>query len=92
MIDSGPAERRRQGYTPRVQSQAGQDYYCQASFPTTGEWETVRVPFADMSAVHHGEPVDAPNFSGGPVNELQLLIGNKQEESFELLIDRIAVA
>lgn len=78
-------------YTLRVQSQPDQNYYYQASFPTSGDWETVRIPFAEMSAVYHGEPVDVPNFSGGPVHELQLLIGNKKAQDFAILIDRIAV-
>jgi hypothetical protein len=42
-----------------------------------------------MRAVHHGEPVDVPNFSGGTVGKLQFLIGNGKEQDFEVLIDRI---
>ncbi|WP_420460996.1 CIA30 family protein [Neolewinella sp.] len=76
-------------YTLRVKSDPDQDYYHQASFPTSGEWEQVQVPFGEMTAVHHGEPVDVPNFAGGPVHEVQLLIGNKKEQDFEVLVDRI---
>ncbi|MBB4078526.1 hypothetical protein GGR28_001139 [Lewinella aquimaris] len=77
-------------YTLRVKSDPSNDYYHQATFPTTGEWEQQAVAFADMEAVHHGEPVDVPNFSAGRVVEVQFLIGNKQEQDFEVLIDRIA--
>ena len=78
-------------YTLRVKSKADQSYFHQATFSTSGDWETVRVPFQTMSALHHGEPVEVPNFNGGPVHTLQLLIGNKKEQDFELLIDHIAV-
>lgn len=77
-------------YTLRVKSKPDQKYFHEATFPTSGDWETVRVPFNTMSAVHHGEPVNVPNFDGGPVNALQVLIGNKKEQDFELLIDHIA--
>ncbi|CAH0999693.1 hypothetical protein LEM8419_00993 [Neolewinella maritima] len=76
-------------YTLRVKSQPDQNYYYQASVPTSGEWEQVQVPFEDMEAVHHGEPVDVPNFAGGMVHKVQFLIGNKKEQDFEVLIDRI---
>ena len=78
-------------YTLRIQSKPDQRYFYQADFPTSGEWETVRVPFQDMSATHHGEPVDVPNFDGGPVHKIQFLIGNKEEQDFEVLIDWLGV-
>ena len=76
-------------YTLRVKSAPDQEYYHEATFPTSGEWEQVAVPFQKMKAVHHGEPVEVPNFSGGMVQEVQFLIGNKEEQDFEVLIDRI---
>lgn len=76
-------------YTLRVKDDPDHNYYFEHTFPTSGEWEQVEVPFGEMSAVHHGEPVDVPNFSGGMVHKVQFLIGNKQEQDFEVLIDRI---
>ncbi|MGB3799856.1 MAG: CIA30 family protein [Lewinella sp.] len=78
-------------YTLRVQSKADQEFMHQATFPTSGEWETVVVPFEAMEAMHHGEPVDTADFEGGPVHKLQLLIGNKKEQDFEVLLDWIGV-
>ncbi len=74
-------------YTFRVRGSEDQEYFHQADFPTTGEWETVTIPFADMKAVHHGEPVDVPNFAGGPVYEIQFLIANGQDEDFEIMLN-----
>ena len=76
-------------YSLRVKTDPANDFYYEASFPTNGDWELVEVTFADMKAVHHGEPVDVPNFAGGTLTKVQVLIGNKVEEDFELLIDRI---
>ena len=75
-------------YTFRVKSDPGQRYYHEAEFATeAGEWRTVEVPFAEMRAVHHGEPVDAPNYDGAPVTNAQILIGNGRAEAFELVVD-----
>lgn len=76
-------------YTLRVNTGPENEYFFQSTFPTSGEWEEVTVPFQEMSAVHHGEPVDVPNFSGGKVHVVQFLIGNKKEQDFEVLVDRI---
>ncbi len=76
-------------YTLRVQSKPDQNYLHEASFPTSGKWETVTVPFETMEAMHHGEPVDVAEFSGGPVHKLQFMIGNRKEQDFEVLIDWI---
>lgn len=76
-------------YTLRVQARPEENYFYQASFPTSGEWETVRVPFQEMSAFHHGKPVDVPNYESGSVQTLQLLFGNQRAEDFDLLIDWI---
>ena len=76
-------------YTLRVKTNPDNNFYYQASFPTNGDWQLIDVAFDTMEAVHHGEPVDVPNFDGGTVTKVQFLIGNGREEDFEVLIDRI---
>lgn len=78
-------------YTFRIKSAAGDGFYHEAEFPTNGDWETVTIPFDSMKAVHHGEPVDVPNYAGQEVRKLQLLIGNGKAQNFEILIDLIEV-
>lgn len=80
-------------YTFRVKADLSQNYYYQATFPTkmSEEWETVSIPFASMSAMHHGEPVDVPNYEGGQAVKLQFLIGNGKEQDFVVELDRVAV-
>ncbi len=78
-------------YTWRVKTNPDNRYYHEGEFDTSGEWETVRIPFAKMNAVHHGEPVDVPNYAGEPITKFQLLIGNGTAEDFEILLDWVAV-
>ena len=76
-------------YTLRAQTEPEEKYMFEGSFPTSGQWEEVRIPFNEMKAMHHGEPVDVAPFTGGPVYKLQLMIGNQKEQDFEILIDWI---
>lgn len=80
-------------YTFRVKADGDQNYYHQATFPTKviEEWETISIPFGSMTAVHHGEPVDVPNFQGGRVAAFQLLIGNGKEQDFAVELDAVEV-
>ena len=71
----------------------GERYSYTFEFLTAGhgEWETTTIPFDAMKAQFRGEPVDVPNYSGGEIEMIRFLIGNKKEEDFELLIDEIEV-
>lgn len=78
-------------YRLRIKSNADQRFYHTGEFPTNGEWEMVAIPFQSMYPSHHGERLDLPHFDGGKVQEAAILIGNKREEDFELLVDAILV-
>ncbi|MEM0992373.1 MAG: CIA30 family protein, partial [Bacteroidota bacterium] len=54
-----------------------------------GEWETITIPFDEMSADYRGRKVNVPNYAGEAVVELRILIGNKKEQTFELLVKNI---
>lgn len=78
-------------YNFRVRTPKGRHAYAY-TFPTKGDkWETVIIPFDGMKATFHGEPVDVPNYAGENIVEIQILIGNKKEETFELLVESIGV-
>jgi len=79
-------------YNFRVRTPNGRHSYgFTFSTKEDGNWETISIPFNMMEATYHGEPVEVPNYAGENVVEMQLLIGNKKEESFEILIESIAV-
>lgn len=77
-------------YNFRVRTPNGRHAYG-FTFSTIGggEWETITIPFDEMEAEYHGEPVEVPNYAGENIVEMQLLIGNNKEESFEILIESI---
>ncbi len=79
-------------YNFRVRTRNGR-YSYGFTFTTKGDgnWETISIPFNMMEAMYHGEPVKVPNYAGENVVEMQLLIGNQKEETFEILIESIEV-
>ena len=58
-------------------------------FQTSGCWQTVEIPFADLFAIRHGDRLDLPNYPGQTLAQIQILIGNGKAESFRLEIDKI---
>lgn len=79
-------------YNFRVRTPKGRHSYA-LTFPTKGgdQWETISVPFDAMEATFHGETVEVPNYAGENVVEMQLLIGNGKEETFEILVESIGI-
>lgn len=79
-------------YNFRIRTPNGRHSYA-ATFSTNnnGDWETITIPFKSMQATYRGEVVNVPNYNGENVVEMQLLIGNKKEENFEILVKSIAV-
>ena len=72
-----------------VESKRNQRHYYVYDFQTSHEWQTVRVPLADMYPVYRGDRLAIPNYSGQTMAMVRFLIGNKKPESFRLEIDRI---
>lgn len=78
-------------YQFRVKDRRYNRYSYIYKFETTGEWQTVEIPFNDMYASFRGYRLDIPNFKGDQMQEIAFLIGNKKKESFKLLIDSISL-
>jgi len=72
-----------------VESEPDSRHYYVHEFETTGEWETVRVPLAEMYPVFRGDRLTIPNYPGETLAMVRILIANKKPESFRLAIDRI---
>jgi hypothetical protein len=58
-------------------------------FETTGEWQEIEIPFAEMYPRFRGYNLDMPNYEGASLAEIAFLIGNKRRETFQLEIDYI---
>jgi NADH dehydrogenase [ubiquinone] 1 alpha subcomplex assembly factor 1 len=56
---------------------------------TSGEWETIEFPIAEMYPQRYGRKLNMPNFNHEKMCEFTFLIANKRNEEFELLIDQV---
>ena len=78
-------------YQFRVKTNS-KDYYSYVySFETTGNWQTIEIPFNSMVPSFRGQSLNMANFPGDYMEEIGFLIGNKKEEDFKLAIDKISV-
>lgn len=62
-----------------------------AYFDTTTDWKSIRIPLKEMYPTFRGRKLNISNFNGQTIEELGILIGNKCDESFHLLIDKIGL-
>ncbi len=78
-------------YQFRIKSNSADRYSYIIPFSTTGEMEEIEIPLKDMYPSFRGRKLDQPNFAHDHIEEIIFLIGNKRNESFKLLIDRIVL-
>ena len=76
-------------YQFRIRNSYLNRFTYSAKFSTTGDWQRIEIQFSSMIATFRGYRLDLPRYEGDKIEELAFLIGNKRNESFELLIDRI---
>ena len=61
------------------------------TFETSGEWETIEIPFKEFYPSFRGYKLNRPNYPGNIMSEVGILIGNKTKEQFKLEIDKISL-
>lgn len=76
-------------YTFRLASSAMRATWW-AEFPTTGEWETIFVPFEAFTPRWRGMRLKGPALRAGRVDALGLMIYDKRDGPFALDVDWIA--
>ena len=76
-------------YQFRVKDDDKHEYSYVAEFETSGEWQKVKIALNDMVPTFRGRKLDMPNFDKPNIDEIAILIGNKRNEDFEILIDKI---
>ena len=76
-------------YQFRIKDDSGKYYSYISTFSTSGKWEEVEIKLNQMSPSFRGRKLDQPDFSHDHIEEIAILIGNKQTEKFKLLIDKI---
>ena len=76
-------------YQFRVKSNKRDRHNYIFPFKTSGNWETSEIPLNDMTPTFRGRKLNILNYNGEVMEEVAILIGNKQAESFRLEIDKI---
>lgn len=59
------------------------------SFSSSGKWQTIEIKLSDLYPSFRGRKMDKPNFNGTEFEEISILIANKKNESFKLVLDKI---
>ncbi len=75
----------------RVKAKSNEYFSYVFNFETTGNWETIEIPFSNLSPSFRGQALDMASFQGFYLEEIGFLIGNKKAEDFKLIIDNISV-
>lgn len=78
-------------YQFRVKSKLDDAHSYIYEFQTTSDWQTIEIPVPYLYASFRGRTLNLPNYDGNSLAEIAFLIGNKQNENFELRIDKIEV-
>ena len=76
-------------YQFRVKSSSSDYHSYIYYFETSGKWQTIDIPLAEMTPSFRGRTLDIPNYEGGTMEEVAFLIANYKAESFALEIDNI---
>ena len=76
-------------YEFRIKSSNSQRHWYVQSFQTSGEWEEITLKLKDFYPSFRGYKLQQANFSDDTIREIALLIGNKVDEDFKLMIDSI---
>ncbi|MEZ2414735.1 CIA30 family protein [Muriicola sp. E247] len=78
-------------YQIRVKSDSSQYYNYACSIETTGEWQTISIPFNKFIPQFRGRDLNKPPYPGEKMGEVAILIGNKKAEDFKIEIDKIVL-
>lgn len=76
-------------YQFRIKSNSDDDYSYIAPFLTSGEWQEIEISLKDTYPSFRGRRLNQPNFSKDEIAEVTFFIGNKRNENFKLLLDKI---
>lgn len=76
-------------YQFRIKTHNSDDYSYVAPFQTSGDWETIEIPFNSMYPAFRGRKLNIGNYPGEQMELIAFLIGNKKAESFQLEIESI---
>ena len=76
-------------YQFRIKDKKNSYYSYITTFKTSGEWQEIEIPLKDLYPSFRGSKLPMDNFSSSSFEEIVFLIGNKKNESFKLMLDKI---
>jgi len=76
-------------YQFRIKEKSSHYYSFIYNFKTSGNWETIEIPLKEMYPSFRGRRMNFENLSANSIEEIGFLIGNKKNESFKLILDKI---
>lgn len=78
-------------YQFRIKNNRNTYYSYITNFKTSGDWENIIINLKDLYPSFRGQTMNIPNFDGNSIEEIVFLIGNKKNESFNLILDKIEI-
>ena len=78
-------------YQFRIKNNRNTYYSYTTTIKTSGDWENITIDLKDMYPTFRGQILNMSQFNENSIEELVFLIGNKKNESFELVLDRIDI-
>jgi NADH dehydrogenase [ubiquinone] 1 alpha subcomplex assembly factor 1 len=78
-------------YQFRIKNNRNTYYSYITNFKTSGDWENIIINLKDLYPSFRGQTMNIPNFAGNSIEEIVFLIGNKKNESFNLILDKIEI-
>jgi NADH dehydrogenase [ubiquinone] 1 alpha subcomplex assembly factor 1 len=79
----------KKAYQFRIKDKNASYFSYITTFETSGDWQTIDIKLTDLYPSYRGRKLNLPNFSSDSFEEIVFLIGNKKNESFKLLLDKI---
>ena len=78
-------------YQLRIKADRNDYFSYKVIFKTTGEWEEIEIPLKEMYPSFRGRKLNMQNFNNNYFEQIAFLVGNKKNEKFKLIIDRITL-
>ena len=76
-------------YQFRLKSNRNEVHSYVSTLETSGDWETIEIPFELFQPQFRGRRLNMSKFPGETIGEIGILCGNKRAETFRLEIDWI---
>ncbi|MFB9057259.1 CIA30 family protein [Mariniflexile ostreae] len=78
-------------YQFRIKTNRNDPHSYNALVQTTGDWQTLEIPFNTLYPAFRGKRLNTENYPGKQLETIGFLIGNKKAEVFKLEIDYIVL-